>query len=429
MLNPFRSRIRWILIFWMFIISAIAYLDRVNISIAGSSIAKDYGLDNIQLGWVFSAFVLAYALFQAPGGRLSDYFGPRKVLFLGTIWWGVFTALTAMVPAGMAGALIVILAVRFCLGIGEAVVYPASNRLVANWVPFQERGKANGLIFCGTGAGAGITPPLITFILMNYGWRWSFYVSALIGLVAGLVWLWLARDRPEQHPWVKPQEAEHIRSGLSSATAKTATGNLLSWGTILKNGNVQALTLSYFTFGYSAYIFYTWFFIYLNTVRGLDLKASSYYSMLPFLSMAVGSLLGGWICDRVTKRYGKRMGRCGIAVVGLGLAAIFIALGTRAQDAALASIILAGGAGAVYLSQSSYWSVTADIAGASAGSVSGVMNMGAQIGGAITASLTPLIAKHFGWSASFLVAAALCLIGSLAWLKVNPERELVRAPE
>jgi ACS family glucarate transporter-like MFS transporter len=226
---------------------------------------------------------------------------------------------------------------------------------------------------------------------------------------------------------VSRQEAEHIRSGLlSDAAAKPGSAKLLSWGTILKNRNVQALTVSYFTFGYSAYIFYSWFFIYLNTVRGLDLRSSAVYSMLPFISMASGSLLGGFICDRVTKPYGRRLGRCGIAAVGLGLAAIFIALGTQAQDARLASIILAGGAGAVYLSQSSYWSVTADIAGASAGSVSGVMNMGAQIGGAITASLTPLIAQHFGWSASFLTAAVLCVVGSLAWLVVNPERELAR---
>ena len=173
-----------------------------------------------------------------------------------------------------------------------------------------------------------------------------------------------------------------------------------------------------------AYIFFTWFFIYLNSVRQLDLKSSSLYSMLPFIAMSTCSPLGGWISDRLTKRHGKRVGRCGLACASIGLAGVFIALGTQAADARLATVVLAGGAGALYLSASSFWSVTADIGGGSAGSVSGVMNMCCQIAGAITASLTPYIATHFGWTASFLVAAALCVVGSLAWLSVDPERKL-----
>src|SRR3982751_5648020 len=209
-----RGRVRWILIFWMFVISAIAYLDRVNIAIAGHAIQQEFGLDNLRLGWVFSAFVAGYALFQAPGGRLADRFGPRRILAIGTVWGAVFTALTAMAPSGAANALLLLLSVRFALGLGEAVVYPASNRLVSAWIPSQERGLANGFIFAGVGAGAGISPPLITYILLNYGWRWSFWISALIGLAAGLVWYLLARDKPEDHPWVAKEEIEYIRAGL-----------------------------------------------------------------------------------------------------------------------------------------------------------------------------------------------------------------------
>ena len=424
MSNPARGHVRWILIGWMFAISAIAYLDRVNISIAGSSIEREFQLDHIQLGWVFSAFVLGYALFQAPGGRLADRFGPRRIVALGTVWWAVFTALTALAPTGISGVLIILLAVRFSLGAGEAVVYPASNRLVASWIPSQERGVANGLIFAGVGAGAGITPPLITYILLHWGWRWSFWISSVIGLAAGVVWYLLARDRPEEHPWVTPQEAAHIRSGLPDQPAGPSV-KAVPWGTILKSKEVLAVSFSYFCYGYSAYIFFTWFFIYLSTVRGLDLKSSSFFGMLPFVAMATCSPLGGWISDVLTKRYGKRTGRCGIAVVCIGLSALFIALGTLAADARLASIVLAGGAGALYLAQSSFWSVTADIAGPSAGSVSGVMNMIGQFGGVVTASLTPLVAAHFGWSASFLVAAGLGVAGTLAWLLVNPERTLL----
>jgi ACS family glucarate transporter-like MFS transporter len=417
----FRNHVRWLLIGWMFAISAIAYLDRVNISIAGRSIQEEFHLDNIQLGWVFSAFVAGYALFQAPGGRLADRFGPRRVLALGTVWWAVFTALTALVPAGAAQALVVMMTVRFALGLGEAVVYPASNRLVAGWIPSQERGIANGIIFAGVGAGAGVTPPLITWILVNYGWRWSFWISALIGLAAGAVWFLVARDRPGDHPWVTPDEQRHIAAGLPQ---EKSTVRALPWSVILGSRDVIAISVSYFTYGYVAYIFFTWFFIYLNKVRQLDLKSSSVYSMLPFIAMATCSPLGGWIGDRLTKRYGKRIGRCGTACAAIALAAFFIALGTQAADARLATLVLAGGAGALYLSASSFWSVTADLGGASAGTVSGVMNMCNQTAGAITASVTPLIAREFGWTASFLVAAGLCVVGSVAWLFVDPARQL-----
>ncbi len=422
MSTPLRNQVRWLLIGWMFAISAIAYLDRVNISIAGRSIQEEFHLDNVQLGWVFSAFVAGYAIFQAPGGRLADRFGPRKVLALGTVWWAVFTALTALVPAGAAQALLIMIAVRFALGLGEAVVYPASNRLVAGWIPSQERGIANGIIFAGVGAGAGVTPPLITWILVNYGWRWSFWISALIGLAAGAVWFLVARDRPAEHPWVTPEEQQHIATGLP--VNKKSGVQALPWGVILGSRDVIAVSVSYFTYGYVAYIFFTWFFIYLNKVRQLDLKASSFYSMLPFIAMATCSPLGGWIGDRLTKRYGKRIGRCGTAGVAIALAAFFIAIGTQAADARLATLVLAGGAGALYLSASSFWSVTADLGGASAGTVSGVMNMCNQTAGAITASLTPLIANRFGWTASFMVAAGLCVVGSLAWLFVDPARQL-----
>src|SRR5579872_1297020 len=311
-----RSRIRWVLIFWMFVVSAIAYLDRVNISIAGGTIAKEFHLSNIQLGWVFSSFVVGYALFQAPGGWISDRIGPRKVLMLGVLWWGLFTMLITLLPSSMGGLLAAVIAIRFCLGMGEAVVYPASNCVVASWIPSAERGLANGLIFCGVGFGAGITPPLITYVMSNYGWRWSFWVSAALGVVAGTVWYFLARDTPREHPWVSPQELAYIEAGLSRRESHTKTK--LPWSAIFGDRDILLVTFSYFTYGYAAYIFFSWFFIYLNEVRGLNLRNSSYFTMLPFLAMALGSLLGGWISDRLTRGWGKRVGRCGLAVVGIG---------------------------------------------------------------------------------------------------------------
>ncbi|HEX8984256.1 MAG TPA: MFS transporter [Bryobacteraceae bacterium] len=424
----FDGRLRWLLIFWMFLMSAIAYLDRVNISIAAQAIQTEYALSNVQLGWVFSAFVFGYALFQAPGGRLADRFGPRWVILVGVIWWGVFTSATTLVPTGLALTIPILIATRFVLGLGEAVVYPSSNRLVASWIPSSERGIANGLIFAGVGAGAGVTPPLITFILMNWGWRASFYVSALIGLAAGIVWFLLARDTPQKHPWTSKRELEYIERGLPAANKGAAAPKSLRLGAIVRNRSMLALSLSYFTYGYVAYIFFTWFFIYLSRVRGLNLKASALYSMLPFLAMAVCSPLGGWIGDRLSKSRGKRVGRCAVAAFGLALSAAFLALATQVKSAELASVVLAGGAGALYLSQSAFWAVTADIGGPSAGLVSGLMNMCNQIGGAITALLTAFIADRFGWTASFLVAAAMAAVGSAAWMLVNPDTRIETEP-
>ncbi len=403
--------------------SSVAYLDRVNISIAGKSIAKEFGFSNVQLGYVFSAFLLGYAFFQAPAGRLADKLGPRLVLMLSVIWWAVFTVAITVLPAGAGGMLFALIAIRFCLGAGEAVMYPASNCIVSAWIPETERGIANGLIFAGVGFGAGVTSPLITYIMIHYGWRSAFYVSAAIGIVAGSIWFFLARNRPRQHPWISEEEAAFIEAGLPTANK---AGKPLAWKVILANPDVLAITFSYFSFGYVAQIFFSWFFIYLNEVRGLDLRQSSLYTMLPFLAMSVGSVVGGIISDSVTKRWGKRMGRSGIAVVGIGLCAIFISLGTGVASAQLASLVLAGGAGSLYLAQSSFWSVSADIGGKSAGSVSGFMNMGAQIGGALTASLTPAIAAKYGWNISFLVAAGLAVSGAVAWLIVDRHTEVAK---
>ncbi len=423
---------RWVLIFWIFILSAVAFLDRINISIAGASIASEYHLTDVKLGYIFSSFLIGYAACQAPGGRLADRFGPRRVITLAVLWWGLFSVLTASVPAGLGAALLLLIVIRMLLGAGEAVIFPASNQFVSKWIPTTERGVANGLIFAGVGTGAGATPLLVAYIMTHYGWRAAFWISAAVGVIAGAVWFLAARDTPERHPWVSARERRHIEAGLTldpdPIDQQRAGSPLheapLPWGVILKSREVMAMALSYFTYGYVAWIFFSWFFIYLNRVRGLNLKASAFFSMLPFLAMAAGSLGGGAISDALTRHFGKRSGRCFFSVIVMLLAAAFLVFGAHVHSARIASIVLAGGAGSLYLSQSGYWSVTADIAGNASGTVSGLMNMGGQIGGAVTASLTPAIAGAYGWTASFVVAAALCTLGALAWLLVDPESSL-----
>src|SRR5713226_840038 len=283
---------------------------------------------------------------------------------------------------------------------------------------------ANGWIFAGVGAGAGLTPLLITYIMVHYGWRSSFWVCSIIGFIAGAVWFVSTRDNPAEHSGVSASELTLIRSGLTQPSLTNSPKSLMPWGRVVQSKEVWAVTLSYFCYGYVAWIFFSWFYRYLAKVRGLDLKASAFYTMLPFLAMLVCCLLGGAINDRLTKWQGPRLGRCGLAAAAIAVAGIFIALGSQVQSARLASVVLAGGAGALYLSQSSFWSVTADLAGTSSGSVSGFMNTGNPIGAALTASLTPWIASRFGWTTSFLVASGLCVVGTLSWLLVDPSQTL-----
>jgi ACS family glucarate transporter-like MFS transporter len=423
------TRVRFFLAFWLFVISGVAFLDRTNISIAGLQISGEYGLGNQRLGWIFSAFLIGYAGFQLPAGWLAARFGPRRVLTLGIVWWGIATGLTALLPSGISHAVMVLIAVRFALGAGEAVVYPAANQFVARWVPMKERGLINGLIFAGVGAGSGLTPPLLNWLITHHGWRAAFWFSAVVGLVVGAVWWFAARDTPEEHSRVSAAELREIHEGMSfnpadSDGSPAKAGVNISWRAIFRRRDLPALMVGYFSFGYIAWIFFSWFFLYMAQVRGFDLKSSARYAMLPFLSMTVFCLLGGVFSDRLTQRYGLRTGRCGLASVALLLTAVFLVLGSQVHSPQLAGVILAGGAGALYLSQSSFWSVSVDIAGRSSGVFSSMMNMGGQIGGAVTASLTPWIALRFGWTTSFAIAAAMAVAGAICWTTVHPERPL-----
>src|SRR5258707_9162340 len=202
--------IRYLLVIWLFVLSAVAYLDRTNISIAGIQIGKEFAIDNTHLGWVFSAFLIVYAAVQVPAGLLVHKFGTRFVLTFAVFWWGLFTVLTAVVPPRLSGSVMILVLVRFALGAGEATMYPATSQFVERWFPMRERGKANGIIFGGVGVGSGLTPPIVTAIVVHYGWRASFWFSAAVGVIAGIVWYLMARDTPEEHRLVQNSELDVI---------------------------------------------------------------------------------------------------------------------------------------------------------------------------------------------------------------------------
>jgi MFS transporter, ACS family, glucarate transporter len=424
---------RYLLVFWLLVMSTIAFLDRTNISVAGVQISKEFKIDNSHLGWIFSAFLVGYASFQIPGGVVLRRFGPRRVLSFCVLLWGVFTVLTAMVPPAVPGALAMIILVRIALGASSAVMYPSGNQFIERWFPIHERGKANGILFGGVGLGSAIAPPLLTAIILAYDWHVAFWFCALVGAVAAAVWFLIARDKPEQHPWVSAGELAMIVAGRGdippaaepdAAFTKKKTGS--PWAMIFTSKEVLALSGSYFTFGYIGWVFFSWFYIYLAQVRGLSLKASAVYSIFPFVAMSLGSLIGGAASDWLAHHVSQRVGRCYLPGFALLLTGVLLAVGSTVQSAVAATALLACAAGALYLSQSSFWSVTADFAGEHASVVSGTMNMACQIGGAVTSSLTPMIAARFGWQASFLTATALAVLGAAAWLLVNPNARLAR---
>ena len=386
-----RTRVRVWLTIGLFLLAAISYIDRANITVAGVQIMPEFGISNQELGYVISAFLVGYGLFQMPGGWLAKKYGPRKVLTWGLIWWGVLTAAITLVTPQMANAFLLILILRFLLGVGEAVMYPASNQFTSTWIPTHERGKANGLMFAGVGAGTAFTPPLITWLMLAYGWREAFWVAAGIGVAAALVWYWYARDTPEEHSSVNQEELAYIKAGLTGGR-KDAAKVAIPWGRIFSSKDVILLAFAYFCFCWVAFIFLSWFFIYLAQARGLDLKASAIYAMLPPFLMVIGSIGGGVVGDSLTKSRSSRLGRCLFSALALVISAAFLVVGATAADAVVATIVLASGAGTLYLAQSAYWALAADFAGPHAGVVSGLMNMVGMLGATLTASATPLFA-------------------------------------
>jgi len=414
--------VRYLLIVLIFVICALANIDRSNISVAGSFLAVDYQISRIQLGWVFSAFMVGYAAFLIPAGWIAGKVGPRRTLTGGLIWWGALTAATALVPATMANSLWALLAVRFLLGLGEALVYPSANQFIAAWFPSDEHAKANGWVHSGAQAGSGMAPPLMAFFIYDFGWQAAFYVSAAIGLVIAVFWYAVARDLPAQHPSVRPDELKHIRAGLP--IEMDGTMPLVPWLKIFSDRNIWGTALAHLGFGYCATIFSTWFFIYLRDGRGFDLKASAILCTLPFVSAAFCCLLGGVVSDWLVRRRTPYVGRSLFGAFTLLSSGIILIGGGHAQNGIVAALLLSGAVGVLYLGQASYYAVAADLGGPFTGVISGVVSMCSQLGGAATALLTPFFASKFGWDYAFTAAACVNFVCIIPWLFVKPEQRL-----
>lgn len=424
------TRIRWLMIGLIFVVDVLMFIDRVNISIAAKYIIPEYGLTEVQMGSVFSAFVLGYALLQIPGGWLGDRFGPRKVMAVAIFWWSIFTAITAiageLVLTSLFGIIGSFMVVRVLIGAGEAAALPNRNRLIANWIPSHERALAIGIGGSGSMVGAAVTPPLIVTIMLTLGWRAAFYLAGAVGIALAVVWYWLARNRPEQHPWLNHAEFRYItqESGDIAHHVPQQTSGPNPWSALLRSKSLWCVTAAYFTIGYIAYLYFSWFYLYLVNVRGFSLTHGGFYGSLPFLTAAIVAPIAGWLSDSLSQRYGKRTGRCLLGIIGLLLGASWICAGAAATQPVWAVVFLSLGAGSLFLGVPACFATTIDLAKSRAGIAGGFMNMGGNLGGALSPTLTPLLAQHFGWDGALYASAGLAVIGALFWLGVHPEREI-----
>lgn len=417
------SPLRWLILGLLFCISVVTYIDRVNISVTARQMMPALGLTDQQMGFIFSAFVIGYALFQIPGGWLGDRWGARIVLTIALLWWSGFTAWTAMAatssltgPLGIVGALAL---VRFLLGAGEAVALPNFNRAVTDWLPAHERGLGIGIAIGGIGVGAAATPPITAWVMVNYGWQTAFYLSAVLGIVLAGIWWLLARDRPSIHPWASTDTT----SSLSTDHPRQASP-AIPWKSLAATPTVWWLVLSYSCLGYVAYVYMSWFYLYLVNVRGFDILRGGLFAAAPFLAILVSCPLGGWVTDRLALHYGITQGRRFVGLAGMILAAGSIGLGAVVESPYVAIASLSLGAGWLYFTVGAFWSSTSDLSKTHAGSLSGLMNMGANIGGAISPTVTPWVAHQWGWPASLETAALIALIGGIIWLKIAPGKGL-----
>jgi MFS transporter, ACS family, glucarate transporter len=425
--NPQASRVRWRILGLLFVISVVTYVDRVNIAVAGKALMPALGLSAVEMGTVFSAFVLGYAIFQIPGGWLGDRWGSRLVLAGAVLWWSLFTVLTAVVAhpqvsstmAFLGGTLGALLAVRFLIGVGEAAALPNFNRTVANWLAPSERGLGMGISIGGIGFGSALTPPLVAWLMTRYGWPVAFYVTGAIGVAVAAGWYLMARDRPQEHPGVSPDELAHITQTAPGPSTAADHSPPPPFALLLKQPSVWFLTLSYTMLGYIAYIYLSWFFLYLVNVRHFSVLQGSFWAACPFLAMATGCPLGGWLSDRLVARHGRRIGRAGVGGAGLFLTAGFIYGGAMADDPYAAVILLSLGAGILYATVGAYWAGTIDLSHRHSGALSGLMNTGANLGGVVSPTLTPIIGEAWGWPAALTVAALVAVLGGLLWIGVT----------
>ena len=430
-------RARWSLVAMMSATATAGYICRVNVSTAGALVMQEFGLSQIAMGRVFSAFLFGYALCQVPGGALADRFGAHRALAVAAWLWVALTALQASTgwapwagtTVGVLGGFIVL---RFLMGVAAAPTYPAAAQGVSRWVPAAFQGRATGIVIGSVGLGSAIAPPLVSSVMVAWGWRTAMLVSAVPALAVALAWRWFPEPAADssalvQGSGLKVQGSDQSTSPDSNIArsrhreiARPHDRTSPQPSVSLRSRSFLFLTLSYSLQGYVGYIFVSWFYLYLVQERHFGLLAGAWMSSLPWVLSIVSIPLGGFVADRLAAGpLGSTWGPRAVAMTGMAGSGILISIGAHTGSAVTAAVTLALATALVLCVEGPFWSTVTRMQGPRSGTAGGVMNTGCNIGGLISPALTPMLAASIGWEGALHVAAALAVLAALLWLGIR----------
>jgi len=404
----YRHRVLVLLI----LLFAITYIDRVCISVAGPRMQEELHIDPVRWGWVTAIFTLSYALFEIPTGTLGDRIGARRVLTRVVLWWSAFTSLT-----GRMTNYYFLLLTRFCFGAGEAGAFPNASIVIARWFPPIQAARIPAVILAASQIGGAVAPLLVLPLQIRFGWRASFYMFGIVGVVWAAVWYSWFRDSPSEMPGVSPRE-------LKEVAPVTANGHSFPWRLAFRSGTVLAMLVTAFSYVYVYTFFQTWFHTFLVKGRGFS-EESLVFSALPYVIAAAANLTGGAVSDFMVGRVGLRWGRRSLGIVGLGSACLFTIATMVTRQQMLTVVFLSLVYGFIAFQQSGVFAVCLDIGRKQAGAIVGLMNTSAAVGGLLSSVVYGYIVEYFhSYNAPFVPMAALLLLGSILWLKIDASKEL-----
>ena len=428
--QPAGTRVRFGVRRMAFWLAVVTYLDRVCIATAAPFIMADLGLTLVEMGLVFSAFTLAYSLFEVPSGWLGDRLGPRRVLTRIVLWWSAFTMLT-----GAAQGLRSLVVIRFLFGAGEAGAFPNAVRSFATWFPAHERGMANGVLFFGSRLGGALTAPLALVLVRSWGWRRAFVAFGAIGVVWALAWYRWYRDRPADHPDVDAAEVAWIQQGQSlsgalraadQAGSEAASAAPTPWARLLASPNLYAICAMYFAFGYGLYFYFTWLPTYLVQELGFSAVAGGAFSSLPFVLAGVANLAGGWTTDRLSRTAGLRHARSTLGAASFFASAVLTLAAVLIGPPVAKALLLAFALASADFALGACWAVCLDVGASHAGVVTGFMNTFGNLGGLVGPLVVGYMVERWAsWTYPFYITAAVYVMGAAAWLAVNPHRRIL----
>ena len=404
-----------------FLLAFLLYVDRVCISTAKAPIVAELGLSDAQFGWILSSFAFGYALLQAPAGVLADRHGARIILAAVVTFWSVFTGLTAA-----AWNFASMLVVRFLFGAGEAGAFPGMARTVFSWIPVQERGLVKGINFSASRLGAAVTMPALPWLIATIGWKASFVVLMLVGIVWAVAWWAWFRDDPADQPGLPAAEREYILAHRQEPGAASAPAAALSIATLLRSGDLWLLMGQYFASNFAFFFCLSWLFPYVQKTYNLSYTQAGFYAMVPLLGGAAGNIFAGWMVDALFRTGRPVASRRIPAMIGFTLAAVGLLLSVDQASVGGAVFWLTVAIFGADMTLSPSWSACIDIGGRNAGQVSGTMNMAGNLGSALVALAFPYLLQWTGGPQTFFhVGAALAAVAAAGWLLIQPRRRIV----